>query len=593
MKYDHISLMDSLSRRVFLAGSLSPLALATAQQGPPREERVENLTPGETPTIALNHLGFVPDARKLLVVRIVKEPAPTEFTLRDIGSPPEPFRIVKPLKKVESDFGPCAVGDFSDVTREAMYQITVGQERSVPFFIQGDVWRRTLPKAVGYIRAQRCGCEVPNVHPVCHLDDTRRRDTGEHVDVTGGWHDAGDLRKWMSATMLSGFALLTLARNLGESCDRAGSGLALLLDEFRWGNRYFLKMQDRDGRVWADTAGGVNGDNSDNHWTDNKIGTADDRYINTAKNPTIQAMFTGMQAMAAQAFRSTDAEYAAQLLAASQRCWEANKRGSRSAELAWWARAAAELYRATGNDRWQTEAVALGRRLLELQETRFVGGQKLVRGFWRTGPNQSEPYTDAVHASLPPLVLLELAETFDEHPDAKRWLDAVRLHLSEYVAPMCARSAYGILPFGIFIGSPTPESYRPLAGELTYRYFMPVRKQYWWVGTTSHLLSYAYLLARAARVLKDNAWRDLAYRQMEWVMGANPFGACLMTGEGIRNPYPHSRFVGLIIGGIMNGIGGNVRDEPVLDTENGYDWRTTEYWSPHNAYYISAVSALG
>ncbi|HOK47854.1 MAG TPA: hypothetical protein PLK67_18050, partial [Bryobacteraceae bacterium] len=86
---------------------------------------------------------------------------------------------------------------------------------------------------------------------------------------------------------------------------------------------------------------------------------------------------------------------------------------------------------------------------------------------------------------------------------------------------------------------------------------------------------------------------DLAYRQMEWVMGANPFGACLMTGEGIRNPYPHSRFVGLIIGGIMNGIGGNVRDEPVLDTENGYDWRTTEYWSPHNAYYISAVSALG
>ncbi|HPQ16711.1 MAG TPA: glycoside hydrolase family 9 protein, partial [Bryobacteraceae bacterium] len=326
---------------------------------------------------------------------------------------------------------------------------------------------------------------------------------------------------------------------------------------------------------------------------DNKIGTADDRYINTAKNPTIQAMFTGMQAMAAQAFRSTDAEYAAQLLAASQRCWEANKRGSRSAELAWWARAAAELYRATGNDRWQTEAVALGRRLLELQETRFVGGQKLVRGFWRTGPNQSEPYTDAVHASLPPLVLLELAETFDEHPDAKRWLDAVRLHLSEYVAPMCARSAYGILPFGIFIGSPTPESYRPLAGELTYRYFMPVRKQYWWVGTTSHLLSYAYLLARAARVLKDNAWRDLAYRQMEWVMGANPFGACLMTGEGIRNPYPHSRFVGLIIGGIMNGIGGNVRDEPVLDTENGYDWRTTEYWSPHNAYYISAVSALG
>jgi hypothetical protein len=585
--------MNPLSRRSFLAVSASSPALAATQQGPARPEHIEELTPGPTPAIALNHLGFLPNAPKLVVVRAAGDAAPAEFTVRDIGSPPEPFRITKPLKKVESDFGPCLVGDFSDLTREAMYQLTVGQERSVPFFIRGDVWRRTLPKAVDYIHAQRCGCEVPNVHPACHLDDARRRDTGEHVDVTGGWHDAGDLRKWMSATMLNGFALLTLERSLGESWDRAGTGAAPLLDEFRWGNRYFLKMQDRDGRVWADTAGGVNGDNSDNHWTDNQIGTADDRYINPSKNGGIQAMFTALQAMAAQAFRSADADYAKGVLDASQRCWEASTRGTSAADLAWWARAAAELYRATGSDRWQTEAASLARQLLALQETQFAGGQKLVRGFWHTGPRQPAPYTDAVHSSLPPLVLLELSRVFPKHADAGRWLDAVRLHLTGYAAPMSERSAYGILPFGLFNGSPTPESYRPLAGELTYRYFMPVRKQFWWLGMTSHLLSYAYLLIRAARALEEDAWRNLAFRQMEWVMGANPFGACLMTGEGMRNPYPHSRYVGLIPGGIMNGIAGNMRDEPVLDTEYGLDWRTVEYWSPHNAYYICAVSALG
>ncbi len=584
--------MESLARRTFLAAALSSPAAALAQQGPPRPERIEELTPGATPAIALNHLGFLPDARKIVVVRAAGESAPTEFSVRDIGSPSEPFRITKPLRKVESDFGPCLVGDFSDLTREAMYQLTAGQERSVPFFIQGDVWRRTLPKAVSYIHAQRCGCEVPNVHPVCHLDDARRRDNGEHVDVTGGWHDAGDLRKWMSATMLNGFALLTLARTLGESWDRAGTGLAPLLDEFRWGNRYFLKMQDADDRVWADTAGGLNGDNSDNHWTDNQIGTADDRYINPAKNGGNQAMFTALQAMAAQAFRSPDADYSNSVLAASQRCWEASARGSNAGDLAWWARAAAELYRATGSDRWQTEAASLGRQLLALQEKQFIGGQKLVRGFWHSGPRNAAPYTDAVYSSLPPLVLLELAATFREHADAKSWLDAVRLHLEGYVAPMSARSAYGILPFGVFTGSPTPEHYRPLAGELTYRYFMPVRKQFWWLGMTSHLLSYAFLLARAARMLRENTWRDLAFRQIEWVMGANPFGACLMTGEGMRNPYPHSRYVGLIPGGVMNGIAGNTRDEPVLDMEYGFDWRTTEYWSPQNSYYISAVAAL-
>jgi hypothetical protein len=79
---------------------------------------------------------------------------------------------------------------------------------------------------------------------------------------------------------------------------------------------------------------------------------------------------------------------------------------------------------------------------------------------------------------------------------------------------------------------------------------------------------------------------------LEWVMGANPFGACLMTGEGSRNPYPHSRYVGLIPGGIMNGIAGNMKDAPILDTSNGFDWRTTEYWSPHNAFYIWTLSVL-
>jgi hypothetical protein len=216
----------------------------------------------------------------------------------------------------------------------------------------------------------------------------------------------------------------------------------------------------------------------------------------------------------------------------------------------------------------------------------------LVRGFWRSGPAETAPYADAVHSALPALVLLEAADAFPDHPDARRWRDAVRLHIDEYLLPLIERSAYRIVPFGVFLGSPTPERYRPLAGDLTYRYFMPVRKQFWWLGTTSHLLCYALLLARAARELERPACRDLAFRQLEWVMGANPFGACLMTGAGARHPYPHSRFVGLLPGGILNGIAGNTGDEPVLDTENGFDWRTTEYWSPHNAYYIQAVAEL-
>ncbi|HEY2015135.1 MAG TPA: hypothetical protein VGH38_16615, partial [Bryobacteraceae bacterium] len=231
-------------------------------------------------------------------------------------------------------------------------------------------------------------------------------------------------------------------------------------------------------------------------------------------------------------------------------------------------------------------------RLLGLQSQDFAGGQKEVRGFWRMSEGQPAPYNDAVYSALPPIALLEAAAALPDHPDARRWRDAVRMHIEEYVRPMAARSAYEIVPFGVFMGSPTDELYRPLTGDLTYRYFMPVRKQFWWLGTTSHLECYALLLAEAAHTYGRKEYRDLAYRQLEWVMGANPFGACLMTGEGMRNPYPHSRYVGLIPGGIMNGIAGNMSDAPILDTEYGFDWRTTEYWSPHNAFYLWAVSAL-
>jgi hypothetical protein len=193
---------------------------------------------------------------------------------------------------------------------------------------------------------------------------------------------------------------------------------------------------------------------------------------------------------------------------------------------------------------------------------------------------------------MPPLAILELIQHFPEHPEMARWQEAVKMYLQDYVGPLAAKSAYQIIPYGLFFGSPSVEKYRPLAGELTYRFFMPVRREFFWQGLTSHLESHAVLLAIAAKVFHDEEYRELAYRQLEWVMGANPFGACLMTGEGLRNTYPHSRFTGLVVGGIMNGIAGNVQDEPVLDTEVGYDWRTTEYWCPHNGWYLWAVSEL-
>lgn len=144
------------------------------------------MTAGATPAIAVSHVGFRPESSKRVIVR---NPTLRSFTMRDIGSGPA-FQIERPLAAASFDFDPAAMGDFSDINRTGLYQIRAGDELSPPFFIRADAWRRFLPVVVSYHRAQRCGIAVPNVHPVCHLDDARRRDNGVHVDTVGGWHDA-------------------------------------------------------------------------------------------------------------------------------------------------------------------------------------------------------------------------------------------------------------------------------------------------------------------------------------------------------------------------------------------------------------------
>ena len=91
---------------------------------------------------------------------------------------------------------------------------------------------------------------------------------------------------------------------------------------------------------------------------------------------------------------------------------------------------------------------------------------------------------------------------------------------------------------------------------------------------------------------RAGATRRIGELRRGGVQAANPFTPCLMSGEEMRNPFPHSRFVGLIPGGIMNGIAGNPDGQPILDQEYGMDWRTCEYCRPHGAYDFAALGGL-
>jgi hypothetical protein len=93
-------------------------------------------------------------------------------------------------------------------------------------------------------------------------------------------------------------------------------------------------------------------------------------------------------------------------------------------------------------------------------------------------------------------------------------------------------------------------------------------------------------LVKASRLLNEPEWAALAQRQLDWVLGANPFGASTMVGVGTNQPAQFRTMefkltTPLIAGAVMNGIGGTAEDQTAL---NPGSWQTCAYWTPMIGY---------
>ena len=137
------------------------------------------------------------------------------------------------LQRTESRWGTFWQADFSDYDEPGSYQIETDILISPPFPINDRVYDRFIRGYLTFLGAQRCGCEVPGVHPAWHLDDGILDTNGQPWPATGGWHDAGDFRKWMSLTQPNLEALAAIAANANPLFRSTA------LEEIAWGNRFF------------------------------------------------------------------------------------------------------------------------------------------------------------------------------------------------------------------------------------------------------------------------------------------------------------------------------------------------------------------
>ena len=193
--------------------------------------------------IRVNHRGFLKNSPKRFVL-VNSNTENLDFSVCITDDVVEKAVFSGKMEKVVDGGEVYFVGDFSALTGEGDYHILAGGKRSRQFVIYDgayDICKRML---LEYFTYQRCG------HPLgafgtCHKDDGIIAETGERVDLSGGYHQSCDLRKSPGGVSIGVNAMMRFAL-----CDKSEWGKILVLDEVRWALEYFVKTIQENGAMY-------------------------------------------------------------------------------------------------------------------------------------------------------------------------------------------------------------------------------------------------------------------------------------------------------------------------------------------------------
>jgi len=212
--------------------------------------------------IRLNQLGFRKSDVKTAVILSKSDMGQKKFVVKDSKSGKEIFTAkVPPSISGWGGFNFCHIIDFTGVKTDGSYAIETEGIRSPVFRVGENIYNTIVDSLLLFFKVQRCGPTNPFMHKVCHLYDSPLvvGDEGVgKVDVTGGWHDAGDFTKFLNTTAFTTYMLLfsydfdskkmEFDRNKDGAPDvleEARVGLDLLLRMNYKPNKLIIQVQDR------------------------------------------------------------------------------------------------------------------------------------------------------------------------------------------------------------------------------------------------------------------------------------------------------------------------------------------------------------
>lgn len=277
--------------------------------------------PYQAPILA-NQIGYRTNDKKTAVVR---EDGGNEFKVVNAENDEVVYtgtlgEAVENKSAKEND----RIADFSEVKTPGKYYITCGDlDKSYTFVIADDPYKELMKEAVRMFYLQRCGCEIEDEtfgHKACHTAEATIYGTSDKIDVSGGWHDAGDYGRYTVAAAKAVADLLYAYDANPElftddiGIPESGNSIPDVLDEVRYELEWMLKMQAADGGVY------------------HKVSCANfPAYVMPEKevaelivmpvSSTATADFVASMAMAYEFYKGVDEAFAKKCLAAAEKSW--------------------------------------------------------------------------------------------------------------------------------------------------------------------------------------------------------------------------------------------------------------------------------
>jgi endoglucanase len=221
--------------------------------------------------VRINQLGYRPADPKSAVA-LAHEPLPQKFSL--INTVTRQVVFDGPARPIAGRWGQFEYHselDFSAWRRPGKYFLRIAEAESPPFEIRSQAYAELPDQLLEFMRQQRCGYNAW-LDAVCHSFDGRTAygplPAGTYLDATGGWHDAGDLLKYLltssnaTAQLLLAYQLHQQSRasprilqdqfnSLGQS---GANGIPDILDEASWGLDWMLKLHPAPDQLYHQVA---------------------------------------------------------------------------------------------------------------------------------------------------------------------------------------------------------------------------------------------------------------------------------------------------------------------------------------------------